>query len=226
MKLGDTITVNVSGREITARITSFRDVDWDSFNMNFVMIFSPQALQGAPHVYLATFKAGNNHAINEAALMRDIANRFPSITVVPVRQVLYDARKIVDEIGTAIRASSAIAILAAILVLVGTLSSTNRSRIHDAVILKTLGATRKMLLKAYLAEYTILGLATAIFAFIAGTIAGSMIGHYKMEITNTHFFFGSGVMVVLVALILTIGFGLIGTWHILSEKPSRFLKEL
>ncbi|MBH9995291.1 MULTISPECIES: ABC transporter permease [Bartonella] len=226
LKLGDTITVNVSGREITARITSFRDVDWDSFNMNFVMIFSPQALQAAPHVYLATFKAGKNHSINEAGLMRDIANRFPSITVVPVHQVLDDARKIVDEIGIAIRASSAIAILAAILVLVGTLSSTNRSRIHDAVVLKTLGATRKMLLKAYLAEYTILGLATAVFAFVAGTIAGTMIGRYKMEITNTHFFFSSGVMVVLAAVILTIGFGLIGTWHILSEKPSRFLKEL
>ncbi|WLT08715.1 FtsX-like permease family protein [Bartonella apihabitans] len=226
LKLDDTITVNVSGREITARITSFRDVDWDSFNMNFVMIFSPPALQGAPHVYLATFKEGKNHSINEAGLMRDIANRFPSITVVPVHQVLDDARKIVNEIGIAIRASSAIAILAAILVLVGTLSSTNRSRIHDAVVLKTLGATRKMLLKAYLAEYTILGLATAIFAFVAGTIAGTMIGRYKMEITNTQFFFSSGVMVVLAALILTIGFGLIGTWHILSEKPSRFLKEL
>ncbi|MBI0139730.1 FtsX-like permease family protein [Bartonella sp. W8125] len=226
LKLDDTITVNISGREITARITSLRRVDWDSFAMNFVMIFSPEALKGAPHVFLATFKEGGNHPVDEAGLMREIANRFPSITVVPVHQVLDDARKIVDEIGIAIRASSTIAIMAAILVLIGILSSTNQSRIHDAVILKTLGATRKMLFKAYFAEYAIVGLATAIFAFVAGTVAGSLIGRYKMEIINIHFSFTSGIAVICTALILTIGFGLIGTWHILSEKPSRFLKEL
>lgn len=226
LKLGDTITVNVLGREITAHITSFRNVDWNSFNMNFVMIFSPNALKGAPNVFLATFKSGDGHSVNEAQIMRDIAFNFPTITVVPVHQVLADARKIVDEIGKAIRASSSIALLAAVLVLIGTLSSTNRSRAHDAVILKTLGATRKMLLKAYIAEYTILGLAAAFFAFIAGSIAGSLIGRFKMEIDTIHFFFGSGVLVVLTALVLTIGFGLVGTWHILGEKPSQFLKEL
>lgn len=226
LQLGDTITVNVLGHELTAHVTSFRDVDWNSFNMNFVMIFSPNALKGAPHVFLATFKSGNGHLINEAHMMREISTYFPTITVVPVHQVLADARKIVDEIGTAIRASSSIALLAAILVLVGTLSSTNRSRAHDAVILKALGATRKTLLKAYIVEYAILGLTTAFFAFIAGSIAGSLIGRFKMEIDTIHFFFGSGVIVVLAALLLTIGFGLVGTWHILGEKPSRFLKEL
>lgn len=226
LKLGDTITVNILGHEITAKVTSFRDVDWDSFNMNFVMIFSPNALKGAPQVFLATFKSSKGNLIDEAGMMREISNRFPSVTIIPVHQVLDDARKIVGEIGSAIRASSFIAILAAILVLVGTLSASNRARAHDAVILKTLGATRKFLLKTYIYEYTIIGFATAIFSFVAGVIAGSAIARYKMEIYTIHNFAGTGLIVIVVALILTIGFGLIGTWHILGEKPSRFLKEL
>ncbi|WP_297322105.1 FtsX-like permease family protein [uncultured Bartonella sp.] len=226
LKLGDTVTVNILGHEITSRVTSLRDVDWDSFNMNFVMIFSPNTLKNAPHVFLATFKSGNDTFVDEAQIMRDIAHNFPSITIVPVHQLLGDARKIVGEIGMAIRVSSFIAILAAILVLIGTLSASNRARIHDAVILKTLGATRKMLLKAYLYEYAIIGCVTAIFASLAGELAGSLIARYQMDIDNIHITAGTGFVVIVAALILTIGFGLLGTWHILGEKPSRFLREL
>lgn len=226
LKLGDTVVVNVLGHEITAKISSFRSVEWDSFNMNFVMIFSPQAFKNAPHVWLATFKSGNENTIDEAAFMREISKRFPSITVVPVRQVLSDASKIIDEIALAVRASSSIALIASVLVLAGALSATNRSRARDAVILKMLGATRKMLVRAYVYEYAILGFAVAVFAFLAGGSAGWAIAYYKMKLTNATLTISSGLTVIIIAFILSIGFGLIGTWRILGEKPSRFLKDL
>ena len=226
LKLGDTITVNVLGHELTAKVTNFRDVDWNSFNMNFVMIFSPQILKNAPHVWLATFKNGSKQNLDEASFMREISHRFPSITVVPVHQVLSDASKLINQISTAIRASSSIALLASILVLAGALSASNRARAHDAVILKMLGATRLTLMKAYIYEYALLGLITATFAFIFGSLAGCAIAHYKMEILSPHLMWSTGFTVIITSLILSIGFGLIGTWKILSEKPSRFLKDL
>lgn len=226
LKLGDTITVNVLGHELTAKVTNFRDVDWNSFNMNFVMIFSPQILKNAPHVWLATFKNGSKQNLDEASFMREISHRFPSITVVPVHQVLSDASKLINQISTAIRASSSIALLASILVLAGALSASNRARAHDAVILKMLGATRLTLMKAYIYEYALLGLITATFAFIFGGLAGCAIAHYKMEILSPHLMWSTGFTVIITSLILSIGFGLIGTWKILSEKPSRFLKDL
>ncbi len=226
LKLGDTITVNVLGHELTAKVTNFRDVDWNSFNMNFVMIFSPQILKNAPHVWLATFKNGSKQNLDEASFMREISHRFPSITVVPVHQVLSDASKLINQISTAIRASSSIALLASILVLAGALSASNRARAHDAVILKMLGATRSTLMKAYIYEYALLGLITATFAFIFGGLAGCAIALYKMEILSPHLMWSTGFTVIITSLILSIGFGLIGTWKILSEKPSRFLKDL
>src|SRR5690606_39485376 len=54
LKLGDTVTVNVLGRNITARIASFREVQWESLAINFVMVFSPNTFAGAPHSWLAT----------------------------------------------------------------------------------------------------------------------------------------------------------------------------
>lgn len=226
LKIGDTITVNVLGHDITATITSFRDVDWDSFNMNFVMIFSPEALKGAPHVWLATFKSAKGANFDEAGLMRSISKDFPSVTAVPVRQVLADAQVLVGQIGTAIRASASIALLASVLVLAGALSAGNRARAHDAVILKTLGATRKVLVKAFIYEYALLGLATAVFAFIAGSFAGWAIARFKMELSNAGILVGTGISVIIVALVLSVGFGLVGTWRVLGQKPSRYLKDL
>ncbi|EJF93140.1 ABC transporter permease [Bartonella tamiae] len=226
LKLGDTITVNVLGQDITATITSFRHVDWDSLNMNFVMIFSPKSLKGAPHVWLSTLKTNPNNAFDDAKFMRDISKEFPSVTVVSVRQVIADAQVLVGQIGIAIRASASIALIASILVLAGALSAGNSARAYDAVVLKTLGATRKVLIKAFIYEYTLLGLATAIFSFLAGSFAGWSIARYKMELTNATILAGTGIGVIAIALILSVGFGLIGTWKILGRKPSQYLKDL
>lgn len=224
LKLGQTISVNVLGHEITAKITSFRKVDWDSFNMNFVMIFSPNTFKNAPHIWLATFKTSNNH--DDAQFMRNIAKQHPTITVITVRQVLKDAQTIVAQIGSAIQASAAIAILASVLVLAGALSASNRARAYDAVILKTLGATRRILICAFIYEYAILGLATAVFAIFTGGLSGVAIARYKMGLENAQFLIGTSISVLMIALILSVGLGLIGTWRVLCQKPAKYLKNL
>lgn len=222
LKVGDTITVNVLGREITTEIYNLRDVDWDSFKMNFTMIFSPAALTGAPHGFLATFKTD----LNEAAIMRMISKAYPSVTLIQLKDVLKTAGDLVTQIGFAIRASAFIALLASVLVLAGALASGNSVRIHDAVVMKTLGATRAMLIRSYLYEYAILGTATALFAFFAGSGAGLFICRFNMNLNHTEILPQTGITILVFSLILTIGLGLIGIWRILGQKPASYLKDL
>ncbi|MCE3519141.1 hypothetical protein LXJ58_30795, partial [Escherichia coli] len=103
--------------------------------------------------------------------MRDVTRAFPAVTSVRVKDAISIANELVGQLAVAIRAAASVALIASILVLGGALAAGNRARVHDAVVLKTLGATRRTLIKAFSYEYVILGLATATFALLAGGLA-------------------------------------------------------
>jgi putative ABC transport system permease protein len=171
LSVGDTITVSVLGRSIVARIANLRDVEWESLSINFVMVFSPNTFAGAPHSWMATLQDPDATAADEGEVLRAVTQAYPTITSVRVKDALELANRVVGQIGIAIRAAALVALIASVLVLAGALAAGNRSRIHDAVVLKTLGATRATLIKAYVYEYGLLGLATAVFALAFGAIA-------------------------------------------------------
>ncbi|MBV9508805.1 MAG: hypothetical protein JO303_00820, partial [Caulobacteraceae bacterium] len=168
LKVGDTVTVNVLGRSLTARIANLRKIDWQSLGINFVMVFSPNSFAGAPHMVLATAAfPGAEVPVREAALAKDVATTFPTITTVRVKDVLDAVNALVGKLALAIRGASAVTIAASVLVLSGALAAGRRARVYDAVVLKVLGATRGRLLLAFLLEYGMLGLATAAFGIAA-----------------------------------------------------------
>ncbi|MCB1463811.1 MAG: ABC transporter permease, partial [Nitratireductor sp.] len=173
LDVGDELTVSVLGRTIRAKIANLRNVEWESLGINFVMVFSPNAFAGAPHTYLATLSipATDDDNARDGAILREITSEFPSIASVRVRDALEMVNGLIAQLGMAIRAASAIALIASALVLAGALAAGNRARGHDAVILKTLGATRPTLLRAFVYEFALLGLATALFALTAGAVA-------------------------------------------------------
>jgi putative ABC transport system permease protein len=225
LKVGDTVTVNVLGRNITARIGNFRKVEWRSMSINFVMVFSPNTFKGAPHAWLATLTDPGASLTEDARVMREVTNAFPGITSVRVKDALDVASGIVAQIAVAIRAAASIAIVVSVLVLAGAIAAGNRARIHDAVVLKTLGARRMMLARAYLYEYLLLGLSSSVFALAAATAAAwyVMIGIMDMPF---EFLPGTAISTVIVALFVTAGTGLIGTWSILGQKAAPVLREL
>jgi len=225
LDIGDVISVNVLGRTIEARIANLRTVDWDSMKMNFVMIFSPNSFAGAPYSYLATLTLAPD-AQREAQIAAQLGRTFPAMTIISTRSILDDARNLVDQIGQAVRASAAIVLLASILVLAGALSAGNERRAHMAVILKILGARRRTLIGAFVFEYAILGVVTAIFAFLAGSAAGIGVAKFRMNLSDPVLMPENAVMVLLVALCLSVGLGLIGTWRVLGQRPARALREL
>jgi putative ABC transport system permease protein len=225
LKLGDTVTVNVLGRNITARIANFRTVEWRSMSINFVMVFSPNTFKGAPHAWLATLTDPGASLAEDAKVMRDVTNAFPGITSVRIKDALDVASAIVAQIAVAIRAAASIAIVVSVLVLAGAIAAGNRARIHDAVVLKTLGARRMMLARAYLYEYFLLGVSASVFALAAATAAA---WYVMIEIMDLPFQFlpGTAVSTVIVALLVTAGTGLIGTWSVLGQKAAPVLREL
>ncbi len=225
LKLGDTVTVNVLGRNVTARIANFRQVEWETMGINFVMVFSPNTFAGAPHGWLATLTEKNASAADDARLLNAVTRAFPAVTTVRVKDALDIVNRLVAQLGTAIRAAAGVALIASVLVLAGALAAGNRARIHDAVVLKTLGATRRTLIAAFSLEYMLIGLATAVFALAAGGVAAWFVVARIMTLPS-HFMPEVAVATIGFALVITVGIGLAGTWRVLGHKAAPVLRNL
>jgi putative ABC transport system permease protein len=225
LKIGDTVTVNVLGRNVTAKIASLREVKWESMGINFVMVFSPNTFAGAPHAWLATLTARDAPPQEEARILNQVTRAYPAVTTVRVKDALDIVNRLVAQLGTAIRAAASVALIASVLVLSGALAAGNRARIHDAVVLKTLGATRRTLIAAFSLEYMLIGLATAVFALAAGGVAAWFVVTRIMTLPSS-FSPMVAASTVVIALVLTVGIGLIGTWRVLGHKAAPVLRNL
>ena len=233
LKIGDEIVVNVLGRNITARLGNTRKVEWRNLGINFVMLFSPNSFAGAPHTHLATLTMPPSAKVQDpdqttqldALMLRALARDFPSVTAVRVKDALDAANELVGRLTFAIRAASGIAVAASLLVLAGALAAGQRARLYDAMILKTLGATRSRILGAYGLEYALTGLVAALFGLLAGAAAGWAVTTQAM---NIEFAFAPTAAILLAGATVSIAviFGLAGTLRILSKKPASYLRSL
>ncbi|HEY6027377.1 MAG TPA: FtsX-like permease family protein [Pseudolabrys sp.] len=226
LKLGDKVIVNVLGRNITATIANLRRLDWQSLSINFVMVFSPNTFTGAPHTHLATLRFPDGGSPSEeGAVLRAVAERYPTVTTVRVKDALDAIGTLVGELLVAIRGASAITLIAAALVLGGALAAGHRHRVYDAVILKTLGATRARLIGAYAIEYGLLGAATALFGVLSGSLAGWLIVSELMHL-RFQWLPVPALLSAAGAVVVTVVLGLAGTWSALGQKPAPVLRSL
>ncbi|GAN51841.1 ABC transporter permease [Methylobacterium radiotolerans] len=226
LKLGDTVTVNVLGRDLTATIFNLRRVEWRNLGINFVMVFSPGTFRGAPHSDLATLTLpGGTDAAAENRVLRDVAKTFPSVSAVRVKDALDAIGDLVGRLVLAIRGASAVAVLASLFVLAGAIAAGHRARLYDAVVLKVLGASRARLLTAYALEYAALGLATALFGLLAGSLAGWVIVAKVMHL-DFRLDLSGALVAAVAAVALAILLGLAGTWRILGQKPAPYLRQI
>ena len=226
LKLGDAVTVNVLGRNLTATVANLRAVEWQNLGINFVMVFSPATFRGAPHSHIATLTyPGGSTTDEEVALLRAVADAFPTVTILRVRDALDAVGQIVSNLALAIRGASVLTLLVAVLVLGGALAAGHRHRVYDAVILKTVGATRVRLLSAYALEYLALGLATAVFGIAAGSAAAAFV---IVRVMNLSFAWPPGPLLAAAtgAVAATVVLGLIGTFTALGQKPAAVLRNL
>jgi len=218
--LGDTITVNVLGRDIEAKIASLRRIEWTTLSINFVFVYSPGILDKAPHTFLATVKAKPDA---EDAIFKTVTEQFPNVTVVRIRDAIETAADVLGNIGLASRVIGFLSILAGVLVLAGAMLATQQRRVHEAVVMKVLGATRARIAGIFAWEFAALGLATAVAALGVGTLGAYLVVHRLMGLDWT-FLPAVAVAVALGAMAVTLAFGLAGTLAALRQRPLALLR--
>jgi putative ABC transport system permease protein len=224
LKVGDTVTVNVLGRNIEARIANFRKIDWESLAINFVMVFSPNTLTGAPHRVLVTLEyPKGTDKTREARLVQALADRFPLVTAIKVGDIVEAAMDLLEKVMTAIRMTAGVTLLIGALVLAGAVAATQQRRKYQAVLYKTLGATRGRIVRAELLEFALLGAAVAAFALAAGVITAWALCKWAFEVPFV--FLGlAAAETVLLTLALVLGVGAVATWRVLSAKAAPYLR--
>ena len=176
--VGDTLTLNVLGREIVATVANLREIDWGTLGLNFTVIFAPGALDGAPHTDIATALATPEA---EIPLLEAVTARFANVTAIRIREALAAVGELLGGIGLAVRATALVMLVAGLVVLSGAIAAGHRRRVYDAVILKVLGARRADVWRAHVIEHALLGLATAALATVVGTAAGWAVVRLVMD---------------------------------------------
>jgi putative ABC transport system permease protein len=220
LKIGDSVTVNVLGRDLTAKVANFRKVNWRTMGINFVMVFSPNTLKSAPHSHIVTVEMEGG---DEAKLLNSMAREFPSTTAVRIKEALAIVSELLGKMLGAIRGANALTLLTGILVLAGALAAGLSNRIYDAVVLKTYGASRAQLMGAFIIEYAVLGLAAAIFGIAVGSLGSWFLATWILDM-QWSFSLAVAVTTALLAMIITIAAGLMVTWAALAAKPAPILR--
>ncbi len=224
LKVGDSITVNVLGRNLSAKVANLREVKWESLALNFVMVFSPNTLAGAPHNLLATISLPHaSGAADEVRLARAMGKAFPVVTAIRVKEAIEAFNKVFEKVMAAVRVAGSVTLLAGALVLAGAMATAQRRRILEAVILKALGATRSRILAAHVAEYLLLAVVTALAATVVGSIAAYAVVTGLMDLPFAFSWTAVGAS-LLTAAALVLTFGAAGTWRVLSARPVPFLR--
>ncbi len=225
LKIGDSITVNVLGRNVSAKIANFRKVDWDSLAINFVMVFTPNTLAGAPHNILATLTLPEETRVaKEGAMIQEISETMPNVTSLRVRDAINTFRDIAEKVMAAIQAAGGVTLLAGAIVLAGALTTAHGRRIRETVIFKTLGATRARIVSAHLIEYGALALITGVFAAMLGSLGAYLVVTFAMEAS---FIFSIPAILTAIALAtgLVLIFGALATWRVLGSSAVAHLRQ-
>lgn len=220
LSLGDTITLNVLGRDIQADVTSFRNVDFSTAGMGFVLTLNESALAGAPHSYIATVYAEPQA---EAPILRDLAREMPNITAIRVRDAIDRVSDILRQLAAATSYGAAATLLTGFLVLLGTAAAGEPARRYEAALLKTLGAPRSKILASFALRSVILGTGAGTVALSAGIAGAWAVNIYVFE-TSYVVIWPNALAVISGGILTTLLAGLVFAWRPLAARPARILR--
>ena len=218
--IGGTLTFDVQGVPVTARVVNLRRVDWQSFGSNFFVIFSPGALDGAPSTFIATARVPEDR---EDRVQSAVVAAFPNITAIPVREVLTRVTSVLDQIALAMRMVAGFSIVSGLVVMAGALAITRYQRLYQSVILKALGATRGLVARAFAVEYLLLGAGAGLCGTaLAAALAWSVL-RFALDV-RWAWAPGTLVLGVTAAIALAVAVGFLGTIRLLGQKPLGVLR--
>ncbi|MCH2165132.1 MAG: FtsX-like permease family protein [Marinovum sp.] len=220
LQIGDEITVNILGRDIVAEISSFREVDFSTAGIGFIMTMNPSALRGAPHTFIATVYA---EVEAEAQILRDLAGQFPNITAVRVRDAIDRVSDLLAGIAAATSYGAGATLLTGFLVLIGAAAAGERARTYEAAVLKTLGASRSRILRSFAWRAALLGAAAGLVALAAGIAGGWAVATYVMK-TSFEVIWPNALLIIAGGVAATLLAGLFFAWRPLAARPAGVLR--
>jgi putative ABC transport system permease protein len=220
LKLGDELTVNILGRDITATISSFREVDFSTAGIGFIMSMNPSALSGAPHSFISTVYATPE---SEARILRDLSTAFPNITAIRVGDAIERVISVLAGLAAAVSYGAAATLLTGFLVLIGASAAGEQARTFEAAILRTLGATRRSILTSFALRAAILGGAAGLVALGAGILGGWAVSTFIME-TSYEVIWSNALAIILGGILATLFSGLAFAWRPLTARPAQILR--
>lgn len=168
LKLGDELTYDVAGETLIAKVTSFREVQWDSFRPNFFMVFSPGTLNDSTGTYITSVHIPHE----QRPLLLGFVRKFPEVTAIDLEAILTQVRGVMDKASLAVQYVFGFTLLAGITVLLAAIQATRDERRYESAMLRTLGASRRVVLQGVAAEFTTLGVLSGTLAAIGATAAG------------------------------------------------------
>ncbi|MEP3440745.1 MAG: FtsX-like permease family protein [Sulfitobacter sp.] len=220
LKLGDTMTVNVLGRDILGTITAMQEVDFSNAGIGFVFTMNPAALQGAPHTFISTVYAEPEA---EAQILRDLAQQFPNITAIRVKDALARVADVLNGLAAATSYGAGATLLTGFLVLIGAAAAGADARTYEAAMLKTMGAPRRMIAASFILRAALLGFAAGTVALLAGTLGGWAVSTFVME-TDYTIIWPSALGIVAAGIIATVLAGLGFARRALQARPAQVLR--
>jgi putative ABC transport system permease protein len=222
LKLGDTVTWNVQGVRVNAVVTSTREVTWARFEPNFFVVFSPNALQGAPKQFAILANVPPGTAV--ATLQRDVVRRYPNVSSLDLTLIQNTVNNVLGKVTSAIRFMALVCLGFGIPVLFSAVAATRRERLREGVLLKTLGATRRQVGRIMLVEYALLGVLGSVAGVVLSVGGAWLLTKYVFE---TSFVPAVGPVLLVAAAMtgLAISIGLLTGREVFRSTPMAALRE-
>jgi putative ABC transport system permease protein len=218
--LGDTVTMNILGRDITGTIASFREVDFSNAGIGFILTMNPTALAAAPHTFISTVYASEDA---EAAILRDLATAYPNITAIRVRDAIDRVSSVLSSLAAATSYGALATLLTGFIVLIGAAAAGSEARTYEAAILKTLGASRMQIAASFILRAALLGLFAGTVALFAGALGGWAVSRYVME-TDFTLIWHSALIIIAGGVSATVLAGLGFALKSLNTRPAHVLR--
>jgi len=219
--MGDTLTYDVAGSQFSAKVMSLRKVQWDSMQVNFFIVAAPGMLENFPASYITSFYLPPDKAQAANALIKN----FPNLLLIDIEAMIEQVRRIMDQIAQTMSAVFLFTLLSGMAVLYAALLSTQDERIHQAAILRTLGADSHYLRRLHLTEFATLGVLSGLFAAGGAELLGWVLAQRVLEIP-----YHPGAMIWLVGtgggMVTVTLAGWLATRHVAQMPPLRVLQSV
>jgi putative ABC transport system permease protein len=219
LKLGDELSFDIAGETVSARVSSFRTVEWDSFSPNFFMVFSPGVLEPYPATYITSLYV--DESARSAVL--DLMRTFPSVTAIDLDAILGQVRDVMDKAALAVQAVFIFTLLAGLTVLWAAVQATRDERRYESAMLRTFGASKRRVLSGVATEFLAIGLLSGLLAAAGATLAGYLLATRLFDL-DYHFSMTLWLVGPVAGMVLVGASGMAATWRVITHSPISVLR--